>query len=100
MASTSTAAPAATMETTIGDFDGTTEPPSVPVTFVYADVTHERRVNACLNATGAYDADATAERVAQVGNGVKINIDRGVLLNVPPPPVVEPEATPTADAPA
>ncbi|WP_343611110.1 hypothetical protein [Novosphingobium sp.] len=74
------------VDITIGAYDAATQPPSVPVTFIYAGVTHQRNVNACLDAAGAYDAAATAERVIAVGNGVKYKIKLGALVNLPPEP--------------
>ncbi len=68
---------------TIGDFDPATR--TVPVTFNYADVTHTRPVNACLNDDSEYDAAATEKRVYQVANGVARKIDVGAITNPPPP---------------
>ena len=49
------------MTIAIGKF--VSETGTVPVTFVYAGVTHRRPVNACLTDKGAYDKAATAARV-------------------------------------
>lgn len=69
------------VQITIGAFDDSTVPASVPVTFVYAGVTFERSVNACTDAKGAYDEAATADRVADVSRAVKYRIDSGLLTN-------------------
>ena len=41
--------------------------------------THERMVNVCFDADGAYDATATAARIVEVGNGVTHKIAAGVI---------------------
>jgi hypothetical protein len=69
--------------TSIGAFDAATR--NVPVTFTYAGVTHQREVNAVLDATGAYDAQGTAQRVDAVARGVKVKVDLGVITNAPEP---------------
>lgn len=51
---------------------------SVDVTFTDGTVTHQRGVNAVFT-DGAYDADATEERVAQVASGVENKIAAGVI---------------------
>ncbi len=76
---------------TIGDFDSATR--TVPVTFEHADVTHQRSVNACLDAQGGYDEPATEARVYQVANGVAHKIAIGAITNPPPsPPEIDPDA--------
>jgi hypothetical protein len=65
------------MKTTIGKLDAAAK--TVPVTFVYNDVKHERPVNACFDEDGKYDAEATKARVAEVANGVAHKIDIGVI---------------------
>lgn len=76
--------------TSIGAFDSATR--YVPVTFAYAGVTHTRDVNAALDANGAYDAQATAQRVDAVARGVKVKIDLGVITN-PPEPTETPQGS-------
>ena len=51
---------------------------SVDVTFTDGTVTHQRGVNAVFT-DGAYDADATEERVAQVASGVENKIAVGAI---------------------
>lgn len=51
---------------------------SVDVTFTDGTVTHQRGVNAVFT-DGAYDADATEERVAQVSSGVENKIAVGAI---------------------
>jgi len=80
------------MQTTIGDFDPATH--QVEATFVGADsageaVTFRRQVNACLDKAGAYDPEATQERVAQVALGVQAKMALGVVTNAPPPSAAE-----------
>lgn len=79
------------METTIGALNRTTN--KVEVTFSHNGVTHTREVNACLNAKGKYDQDATAKRVEEVAAGVKHKIELGVITNPPP----EEEGTTSAE---
>ena len=74
------------MKTTIGKFDADTR--SVPVTFEHAGVKHERSVNACIGADGAYDEAATANRVKEVAQGVVHKIEMGAITNPPPEPEV------------
>lgn len=69
------------MKITIGDHDPATR--TVAATFTSGDVVHERSVNACYDANGEYDADATAERVEEVGRGVAVKIGLGVIANAP-----------------
>lgn len=78
------------METEIGTFDRDTN--KVPVTFNHNGVTHTRDVNACLNAKGKYDQEATAQRVEEVAAGVKHKIELGVITN-PPPAAEQPSAS-------
>ena len=42
-------------------------------------VTHERTVNVCFDADGAYDAAATLVRIGQVAMGVENKIAAGVV---------------------
>ena len=42
-------------------------------------VTHERSVNVCFDADGAYDAAATLVRIGEVGAGVEHKIASGVI---------------------
>ena len=65
------------MKTRINRFDPETG--TVDVSFTHAGVRHRRPVNACLDDAGAYDADATAERVAEVARGVGAKIEAGVI---------------------
>lgn len=76
------------MDYQIGAYDSSAR--SVPVTFSHASVTHSRSVNAVLDAEGAYDAEATAARVADVARGVAYKIEAGIITN--PPPEDEPAA--------
>lgn len=69
------------MKITIGEHDPATR--TVAATFTSGDVVHERNVNACYDASGEYDADATAERVDEVGRGVAVKIGLGVIANAP-----------------
>lgn len=43
------------------------------------DKTHERSVNVCFDADGAYDAEATAVRIGEVAMGVGHKIAAGVI---------------------
>tara|TARA_B110000977_G_C10932771_1_gene437784 strand:+ start:353 stop:643 length:291 start_codon:yes stop_codon:yes gene_type:complete len=43
------------------------------------DCVHERSVNVCFDAEGAYDAEATLVRVGEVANGVGHKIACGVI---------------------
>lgn len=43
------------------------------------DKTHERSVNVCFDDDGAYDAEATAVRIDEVGMGVGHKIACGVI---------------------
>lgn len=94
MASKTKAAAVSTEAITIGAYDGTTNPPTVPVIYVYSGVTWPRLVNACHDTAGAYDAEATAIRAAAVGDGMKHKIEElGLLPPAPPPPAPDlPEA--------
>lgn len=53
----------------------------VQVRFTCGDTgcVHERSVNVCLDADGAYDADATAVRIGEVANGVAHKIACGAI---------------------
>lgn len=55
--------------------DGESE---VSVTFMSGEITHERTVNAVF-ADGAYDADATEARIAEVASGVENKISVGAI---------------------
>lgn len=78
------------MTTSFGAFNADTR--QVTATFTMNGVTHTRNVNAVLSSTGKYNRAATAERVAEVANGVAVKIAAGVITN---PPVEEaPEGTP------
>jgi hypothetical protein len=68
---------------TIGAYDA--EKRTVPVVFTKGDVVHDRTVNACHDGNGAYDADATADRVGEVARGVAVKIDLGVIVAQPEP---------------
>lgn len=76
------------MKTEIGEYDANSR--DVPVTFTMGEIVHDRRVNACHDQSGAYDAKATKDRIAQVALGVAAKIEAGVIM-----PVVE-EAAPLA----
>jgi hypothetical protein len=65
------------MKTTIGAYDPDTR--TVPVTFVYAGVTHKRPVNAVLDEAGSYDRKATKARVDEVARGVAHKIQIGAI---------------------
>lgn len=85
----------------IGAYDPATR--TVEVTFTQGEIVHKRSVNACHNAAGRYDAEATAQRVEEVARGVAHKIALGVITNAPPEEVeTEPEAEPveTAESPA
>jgi hypothetical protein len=43
------------------------------------DCVHERSVNVCFDADGAYDHDNTLVRIGEVGNGVAHKIACGVI---------------------
>ena len=43
------------------------------------DCVHERSVNVCFDAEGAYDAEATLVRVGEVANGVGHKMACGVI---------------------
>lgn len=73
------------MKTTIGAYAAATR--DVPVKFESGEIVHERRVNACHDNAGGYDAAATAERVADVARGVAAKIAVGAIVNVPEPSV-------------
>ena len=65
------------MKTTIGKFDTATK--TVPVAFNHNGVRHRRPVNACLDGEGKFDAEATADRVAEVAAGVAYKIEMGLI---------------------
>lgn len=73
-------------ETPDPDNEGETITTTVDVTdiqvrFTCSDTscTHERNVNVCYDAEGAYDAAATAIRIGEVGSGVAHKIAVGVI---------------------
>ena len=53
----------------------------IKVKFTCSDtsIVHERSVNVCFDAEGAYDAAATLIRVGEVGNGVANKIAVGTI---------------------
>ena len=53
----------------------------IKVRFTCSDsnCTHERSVNVCYDVDGVYDAEATAERISEVGLGVSHKIALGVI---------------------
>lgn len=65
------------MDIAIGPLDETTR--QVAVRFRDAGVTHDRRINACYDADGQYDEQATAARVQEVARGVAVKIALGVI---------------------
>lgn len=69
------------MEITIGDYDEQTR--QVTVTFEHQDVTFTRLVNAYLDENGDYDEEATAARCEEVGRGVIVKIEAGIIQNAP-----------------
>ena len=69
------------MEIKPGAFDKATK--QIEATFVHNGVTHTRKVNACLNAKGGYDQQATATRLEEVARGVQHKIEIGVIANPP-----------------
>ena len=52
---------------------------SVRFTSDAPEVTHERTVNVCFDADGAYDAAETLVRIGEVGAGVEHKIAAGVI---------------------
>jgi hypothetical protein len=52
---------------------------SISVTFTDGAITHQREVNVCFDADGAYDADATLVRIGEVARGVEQKIAAGVI---------------------
>ena len=71
------------MKITIGEHDAASR--TVTATFASGDIIHERSVNACHDKSGAYDPVATAARIDEVGRGVAVKIDLGVIANDPEP---------------
>ena len=59
---------------------------TVDVTFTDGTITHDRQVNAVFT-DGAYDAEATETRVAEVAKGVEHKIAVGVVTNPDPTPI-------------
>jgi hypothetical protein len=78
------------LTTKIGKYDP--ESRAVPVTFTSGEIVHKRNVNAVIKDDGSYDKAATAERVAEVAQGVAHKIAAGVITA--PKPASEPEANP------
>ena len=68
------------MKTTIHDYDVGTR--AVSVTFDHEGVSHTRDVNACHDAEGVYDPEATETRVAEVAAGVAVKIEASVIANL------------------
>ena len=52
---------------------------SISVTFTDGTITHQREVNVCFDADGAYDADATLVRIGEVAMGVEAKIAAGLI---------------------
>lgn len=52
---------------------------SISVTFINGTITHQREVNVCLDAEGAYDHEATLARIEEVARGVEQKIAAGVI---------------------
>ena len=52
---------------------------SISVTFTNGTITHQREVNVCLDAEGAYDHEATLARIGEVARGVEQKIAAGVI---------------------
>lgn len=52
---------------------------TVSVTFTDGAVSHQREVNACFDADGNYDADATNVRLGEVAMGVEAKIAAGLI---------------------
>lgn len=65
------------LTTAIGPYDP--EKRTVPVTFTLGAIVHTRDVNACL-LEGAYHADSTIARVADVARGVAAKIAVGAIV--------------------
>lgn len=63
--------------TTISGYDAAAR--TVDVKFASGEIVHRRSVNAVLTADGEYDAEATAARVEEVGLGVAVKIELGVI---------------------
>jgi hypothetical protein len=71
------------MKIDIGPYDQANR--TVSVTFTAGDLVHTRDVNACHDASDAYDAEATKARVHAVGRGVAQKIAVGAIIKAPPP---------------
>lgn len=52
---------------------------SISVTFTDGIIIHQREVNVCFDADGAYDAEATLVRIGEVARGVEQKIAAGVI---------------------
>lgn len=52
---------------------------TVSVTFTDGTITHQREVNVCFDADGAYDDAATQIRLGEVARGVESKIAAGVI---------------------
>lgn len=61
--------------------DTTSECRDIQVRFTCSDtgIVHERSVNVCFDAEGAYDHEATLVRVQEVAGGVDAKIHAGVI---------------------
>lgn len=59
--------------------DASSAAPECSVTFTDGTITHQREVNVCFDADGAYDADATLVRIGEVARGVEQKIAAGVI---------------------
>jgi hypothetical protein len=79
------------MEIKVNGYNADTR--AVSVTFDHDGVTHTRHVNACHHGDGAYDPDATADRLVEVAAGVAAKIAAGAITN-PPPADPEPSEEP------
>lgn len=65
------------IETKIGRYNPKTG--TVAVTFTSGEIIHQRDVNAVLTDAGKHDRAATADRVADVANGVAHKIAIGAI---------------------
>lgn len=65
------------MNITPGAYDETSR--TVSVLFEHGGVAYTRTVNACYDADGQYDEQATAARVQEVARGVAVKIALGVI---------------------
>jgi hypothetical protein len=81
------------MKTTILEREDDTR--RLKVRFEQDDIVHDRFVNGCYDAGGAFDAQATDARITEVARGVAVKISVGAITNPPPP--VEIEAAPAVE---